>query len=165
MSSRGKGASADEEQGVNYNTFALGREGYVSLNLVTDLKDLGQHKLEAQDLLGALEFNDGKRYADFNSSTDRVAEYGLAALVLGVGAKKLGFFAVIFAFLAKFAKIAILAVVAFGGGLLKLLGGKSKAKAGAAAQAPADAPALTPNPAMATPPTTPDAAPPTAPRE
>jgi len=129
MSSRSKGAPAEEEQGVNYNTYALGREGYLSLNLVTDLKDLTAHKEEARTLLGALEFNDGKRYADFNSSTDKVAEYGLAALVLGVGAKKLGFFAVIFAFLAKFAKLAILAVLGFGGALLKLLKRKPKEEA------------------------------------
>lgn len=124
MSSREKGAPAGEPQGVNYNTFALGREGYMSLNLVTGLNELPQHKGEAQSLLGALEFDDGKRYADFNSSTDKVAEYGLAALVLGVGAKKLGLFAVIFAFAAKFAKVIILAAVAFGGGLMKFLGRK-----------------------------------------
>jgi len=129
MSSRSKNAPAEEEQGVNYNTYALGREGYLSLNLVTDLKDLGAHKEQARELLGAMEFNDGKRYADFNSSTDKVAEYGLAALVLGVGAKKLGFFAVIFAFLAKFAKLAILAVLGFGGALLKLFKRKPKVEA------------------------------------
>ncbi len=134
LSSRSKGAPADEEQGVNYNTYALGREGYLSLNLVTDLKNLDQHKTEAQALLGALDFNDGKRYADFNSSTDKVAEYGLAALVLGVGAKKLGFFALIFAFLAKFAKIAILAVVAFGGAILKFFKRKPKPEAADAHQ-------------------------------
>ncbi|MGM9513193.1 DUF2167 domain-containing protein [Roseateles sp. DB2] len=129
MSSRSKGAAADEEQGVNYNTYALGREGYLSLNLVTDLKDLGLHKEEAKALLGAMEFNDGKRYADFNSSTDRVAEYGLAALVLGVGAKKLGFFAVLFAFLAKFAKLALIAVLGLGGVLLKFFKRKPKEQA------------------------------------
>lgn len=121
MSSRNKGAPASEEQGVNYNTYALGREGYLSLNLITDLKDLGAHKGEAQNLLAALQFDEGKRYADFNSGTDKVAEYGLAALVLGVGAKKLGFFALAFAFVAKFAKIFILAAVAFGGILMKFL--------------------------------------------
>jgi hypothetical protein len=66
--------------------------------------------------LGNLEFSDGKRYADFNASTDKVAEYGLAALVAGVAAKKLGLFAVILAFLAKFAKVGLLAL--FGGGVL-----------------------------------------------
>jgi len=81
---------------------------------VTGLKELPQHKGDAQDLLGALEFLDGKRYTDFNASTDKVAEYGLAALVLGVGAKKLGFLAVAFAFLAKFAKVIILGVAGVG---------------------------------------------------
>lgn len=127
MSSRDKGAPANEPQGVNYNTYALGREGYISLNLVTGLDDLPKYKGEAQTLLAALEFNAGKRYADFNPSTDKVAEYGLAALVLGVGAKKLGLFAVIAAFVAKFAKVIILAVVAFGGLLLKLFGRKKNA--------------------------------------
>ncbi|WP_282827614.1 DUF2167 domain-containing protein [Pelomonas sp. V22] len=114
MSSRSKGAPAGDDQGVNYNTYALGREGYFSLNLVTDLKDLGAHKTDAQSLLAALEFSEGKRYADFNSSTDHVAEYGLAALVLGVGAKKLGLLAVVFAFVAKFAKVIILGVAGVG---------------------------------------------------
>ena len=124
MKSREVGAPANEPQGVNYNTYALGREGYMSLNLVTGLDDLPKYKGEAQQLLGALEFNDGKRYADFNSSTDKVAEYGLAALVLGVGAKKLGLLAVIGAFFLKFAKIIVLAVVGFGGAIMKFFGRK-----------------------------------------
>jgi len=127
MSSRHKGESADAEQGVNYNTYALGREGYLSLNLVTGLKELPQHKGDAQQLLAALAFLDGKRYTDFNASTDKVAEYGLAALVLGVGAKKLGLLAVVFAFVAKFAKIIFIAVLAFGGAIAKFFGRKSKA--------------------------------------
>ena len=114
MSSKEKGAPADAQQGVNYNTYALGREGYLSLNFVTALKDLPAEKPDAKALLGALEFDSGKRYEDFNESTDHVAEYGLAALVLGVGAKKLGLLAVAFAFLAKFAKVIFIAVIAFG---------------------------------------------------
>ena len=119
MSSREKGAPADANLGVNYNTYALGREGYLSLNFITDLKDLPAQKPDAKALLGALEFDKGKRYEDFDASTDHVAEYGLAALVVGVGAKKLGLFAVIFAFVAKFAKIILLAVAGFGAGLVK----------------------------------------------
>lgn len=119
MSSKEKGASADTGQGVNYNTYALGREGYLSLNFVTDLKDLPAQKPDAKALLASLEFDAGKRYEDFNASTDHVAEYGLAALVLGVGAKKVGLLAVIFAFVAKFAKIILLAVVGFGAAITK----------------------------------------------
>lgn len=118
MSSREKGADANADQGVNYNTYLLGREGYFSMNLVTGLKDLPAHKPEGHALLSALAFNEGRRYQDFDEKTDNVAEYGLAALVLGVGAKKLGLFAVIGVFLAKFAKLFI-----FGGiALLALLG-------------------------------------------
>lgn len=120
MSSRDKGAAANAEQGVNYNTYALGREGYMSLNLVTDLKDLESQKGHARDLLGGLQFVEGKRYADFDSRTDKVAEYGLAALVLGVGAKKLGLLAVIGAFFVKFAKILLIGGIAVVGGLTKL---------------------------------------------
>lgn len=119
MRSREKGAPTDAGQGVNYNTYALGREGYLSLNFVTDLKDLPAQKPEARALLGALEFDKGKRYEDFDSSTDHVAEYGLAALVVGVGAKKLGLLAVAFAFIAKFAKIIFLAVVGVGAAVTK----------------------------------------------
>lgn len=126
MSSREKGASADQPQGVNYNTYALGREGYFSLNLVTELHRLPAYKPAANSLLNALAFNDGKRYADFNSNTDKVAEYGLAALVVGVAAKKLGFFALIAVFFAKFAKIILLAVAAFGGALYKWFGRKKE---------------------------------------
>ena len=129
MKSREVGAPANEPQGVNYNTYALGREGYMSLNLVTGLDDLPKYKGDAQQLLGALEFNDGKRYADFNGSTDKVAEYGLAALVLGVGAKKLGLLAVIGAFVLKFAKIILLAVAGFGGAIMKFFGRKKSESA------------------------------------
>jgi uncharacterized membrane-anchored protein len=121
MASRDKNAPAAEPQDVNYNTYVLGREGYFKLNLVTSLPDLPAHKPAAATMLAALAFNDGKRYADFNSSTDRVAEYGLAALVVGVAAKKLGLIAVVGLFLAKFAKVILLGVAVFGAGAVKLL--------------------------------------------
>lgn len=110
---RHKGAAADAPTSINYNTYALGREGYVTLNLITDLKDIAQDKRHAQTLLAALSFGEGKRYTDFNASTDKVAEYGLAALVGGLAAKKIGLFALAAGFLAKFAKV--IAVAAFGG--------------------------------------------------
>lgn len=127
MSSRELGAPDNQPQGVNYNTYALGREGYFSMNLVTGLAELPADKPAAHKLLDALQFNEGKRYADFNASTDKVAEYGLAALVVGVGAKKLGFFAMIAVFFAKFAKVIALAAVAFGGAAMKLFRKKAPA--------------------------------------
>ena len=109
---RRKNGSNEINSSVNYNTFALGRDGYFSLNLITGQRTIDSDKRHAHRLLAALAYNDGKRYADFNSATDRVAEYGLAALIAGAAAKKLGLFALAFAFFAKFAKV--IAIGAFG---------------------------------------------------
>jgi uncharacterized membrane-anchored protein len=109
-STRPKGSNATSGLGVNYNTYALGREGYVSLNLVTDLATLDQDRPVALALLGGMDYQPGKRYADFNKSTDKVAAYGLAALVAGVAAKKLGLFALALGLLAKFGKAIAIAV-------------------------------------------------------
>ena len=107
--------------GVNYNTYVLGREGYFSLNLITSLDRVELEKPVVRELLAALAFNDGKRYADFNASTDRMAEYGLAALVGGFAAKKLGLLATLGIFVAKFWKVGLLAMVGIGAGAGKLL--------------------------------------------
>jgi uncharacterized membrane-anchored protein len=112
MSARRKGAGSDVGNtgtSINYNTFALGRDGYITLNLITGLDNIGADKRHAQTLLAALNFEDGKRYADYNASTDKTAEYGLAALVGGLAAKKLGLFALAAGFFAKFAKVIVLA--------------------------------------------------------
>ncbi|MFH0129172.1 DUF2167 domain-containing protein [Variovorax sp. VaC1] len=132
--SKRKGGT-DDNQGVNYNTYALGRDGYLSLNLITNAKDLDKFKPDAAKLLAALQYDDGKRYADFNSSTDKVAAYGLAALVAGVAVKKLGLFALVLAFFAKFAKLAVVAVGAALWGIAKVFKKKEPA---VAATAPAN---------------------------
>jgi uncharacterized membrane-anchored protein len=106
---------ADDDPTVNYNTYLLGREGYVSLNLITSASSVAGDQAAAHALLDALTFNSGKRYGDFNSSTDKVAAYGLAALVAGVAAKKLGLLALLAAMGVKFAKVIAIAVA---GGLV-----------------------------------------------
>lgn len=125
-STKDKAAPGDKPEGINYNTYALGREGYVSLNLVTSYETIAQDKPVAHQLLAALEFNEGRRYADFNSSTDRLAEFGLAALVGGVAAKKLGLFALIAAFVVKFAKVIGVGALAVAGIGAKWFSGRKK---------------------------------------
>ena len=129
LSTRQKGAAAGATPGVNYNTYALGREGYFSLNLLTDLSRVEAQKAIPRYLLASLAYEPGKRYEDFNASTDRVAEYGLAALIGVAAAKKLGFLALIGVFFAQFAKIILVAIAAGGALLVKLLRSR-KAKAG-----------------------------------
>ena len=121
---KNKSEAGATPRGVNYNTYALGRQGYISLNFVTDYASIASEKPVAQRLLGALEFNAGRRYADFDSSTDRVAEYGLAALVGGFAAKKLGLFATLGVLLAKFWKVVAIGGIGLVAGLGKLLGRK-----------------------------------------
>jgi uncharacterized membrane-anchored protein len=116
--------AADSELGVNYNTYALGRDGYFSLNLLTDADKLSDYKVHSHTLLAALEYDKDKGYGDFNASTDNVAAYGITALVAGVAAKKLGMFALFAAFAAKFAKILIVAAVAGLAGLKRLFTGR-----------------------------------------
>lgn len=105
---------------INYNTYALGRRGYFELNLVTGEDAIAEDKKHAGVLLAALDYKPGERYADFNASTDRVAEYGIAALIGGAAAKKLGLFAAIGVALAKFWKVILIAVAVGGGALFKL---------------------------------------------
>jgi uncharacterized membrane-anchored protein len=98
--------SDPDGKSVNLNTRVLGRKGYVSLNLVTDPSLLAQYRGHAQKLLSVTSFDAGARYEDFNEKTDKVAEYGLAGLVLagaGLGAAKL----VKLGLLAKFSKVLI----------------------------------------------------------
>jgi uncharacterized membrane-anchored protein len=108
------------EATINYNTYALGRQGYFQLNLVTTENYIPQDKKHAGTLLAALDYRPGERYGDFNSTTDRVAEYGLAALIGGVAAKKLGLLAIVGVGLAKFWKIGLIAMAVAGGGITKL---------------------------------------------
>ena len=104
----------DQNPAINYNTYQLGREGFIELTMVTDLNSVDQYKPIARELLGNIEFNEGKRYSDFNAATDKVAEYGLAALVGGLAAKKLGLLALAGALLAKFGKLIAVGVIGVG---------------------------------------------------
>jgi uncharacterized membrane-anchored protein len=119
MLSKHKGEPDTGTKGVNYNTYALGRDGYFSLNLLTNSARVNADKVFAHELLADLSYNSGKRYEDFNSATDHIAEYGIAALIGGVVAKKLGLLALIGAFALKFAKIIAVGVAAFGAAVMR----------------------------------------------
>ena len=112
---------------VNYNTLALGRHGYMSMNLVADLSHLSALKPHAAGLLANLNFVEGKRYTDFNSTTDKVAAVGLAALVAGAAFKS-GLFAKLLVLLIAFKKVILLAGVAVIGWVWKIVKGRSSTR-------------------------------------
>ena len=93
------------QKSINYNTYALGRDGYFSLNLLSGSERIASEKAVAHELLADLSYNAGERYEDFSATTDRIAEYGLAALIGGIAIKKLGLFALFVALVLKFAKV------------------------------------------------------------
>ncbi len=124
-------ASTDDGASVNYNTRVLGRRGFVSLNLVADPESIEASKPHVVKLLKSTTFKEGARYADFQEGTDKVAEYGLAGIVLGgagLGAAKLakvGLLAKLGKVLLAGGKVIIVAVVGLIGLLAKLFGRKS----------------------------------------
>lgn len=114
-----RGRSSDGHEVVNYDVRLLGREGYTSATLVTDPGTLASLKPRLAGILGGFHYQQGKRYAEWLPG-DKVAKYGLAALVAGgagVAAAKLGLFAVLGKFLAKAWKLVAVAFVALGGAI------------------------------------------------
>lgn len=87
---------------VNYYTKVLGRSGAVSIILVSSPENMNASMIDFKEKLTGFEYNQGERYTEFKEG-DKVAEYGLAALILGGAAavaSKKGFFAAALAFLA-----------------------------------------------------------------
>jgi uncharacterized membrane-anchored protein len=123
---RSKDAPAGQPQTINYNTYALGRSGFFSLDLITGSDTIAGDKQVAHDLLGSLSFAGGHRYQDFNASTDKVAAYGLAALVGVVAVKKLGLLAALGVFLLKVWKLGLLALAAASAAIRKFFRRKPK---------------------------------------
>lgn len=110
----------NEETFLNYNTRILTREGNISVVLVTDPENReADKKMLSEQILSKLEINNGKKYEDFDKSTDKVADYGLSALILGgaglAAAKKVGLLATIVVLLKKFGVFIVVGIGALWG--------------------------------------------------
>ncbi len=113
-----------EQNTLNYDIRVLGRRGYLSLNAVSGMSELGLVQGGMQQLLPMTEFDAGARYADYDSSTDKVAAYGVAALIGGGLAAKAGLFAKLGLVLAKFWKLGLIAFVGLGALVKRFFSGK-----------------------------------------
>lgn len=111
---------------LNYNIRVLGRKGVLVLNAISGMSQLPMVRAKMPDVLAATNFKGGNSYADFDSSTDKVAAYGVAALIAGGAAAKLGLFAKLFALLLAFKKAIIIGAIALVAAIRKLLGLKKK---------------------------------------
>lgn len=109
---------------INYNTRLLGRKGVMEVTLVCEPEEMEKMITEQEAMLAGFTYIEGERYAEFREG-DKVAKYGLTALIAGTGAfaaAKMGLFAKLGAFFAKLGKGAIVLVIGVLAGLKKLLG-------------------------------------------
>jgi len=112
---------------LNYNTRLLGRKGYMSVVLVVEPDALQSTLPEFRKLLADYHYQTGESYAEYRPG-DKVAKYGLAALVVGgaaVGAAKMGLLGGLLVFLKKGWKLIVVGIAAIGAFLRKLFLRKS----------------------------------------
>jgi uncharacterized membrane-anchored protein len=108
---------------LNYNIRVLGRTGVLVLNFIAgmDQKELIDAQLDS--VLALASFDQGSRYEDFNPGVDKVAAYGIGALVAGKAIAKTGLLA---AALIAFKKFGVL-ILAGAGALIGKLFRRNKA--------------------------------------
>jgi uncharacterized membrane-anchored protein len=118
---------SEGHRNANFSTKVLGRRGHTSVILVSDVDQLATARRELEGVLAGYSFNTGETYAEWVPG-DKVAEYGLAALVLGGAAAiatKKGLWAVLAGFIATGWKLILAAGVALMAGIRRFLGKKA----------------------------------------
>lgn len=98
---------------LNYEIRALGRRGILSMTFIAASDQLDEINAHREQVLSMVSFNEGNRYSDFDPSIDKVAAYGLGALVAGKVAAKTGLIAAVILFLKKFGIFIVIGIAAF----------------------------------------------------
>ncbi len=111
---------------LNYDVRVLGRRGVLSLNAVASTSQLQSIQEDMQSVMSFVEFNEGNRYSDFTPGVDKVAAFGIGALIAGKLAAKAGFFKLLLPALLAAKKFIVLGIIALGVLIRKLFGGKKK---------------------------------------
>jgi uncharacterized membrane-anchored protein len=111
---------SENEVVLNRLVKVLGRRGVMSVTLVGSPEDVAAATPTVDGLLGGYRFRTGNTYAEYLPGTDRVAQVGLAALVVGGGAAALAKSGL----LAKFWKPIAVGAVALLAGVRRFFGRK-----------------------------------------
>ncbi|HZQ47710.1 MAG TPA: DUF2167 domain-containing protein, partial [Verrucomicrobiae bacterium] len=115
---------------VNYNTRLLGRKGVMEVSLVVDPEKLTETMPAYQMVLQDYSFKAGEKYAEYRPG-DKVAKYGLAALITGgaaVVAVKSGLLGVLLVFMKKLWVLVVAAVAAVVNFFKRLINGGGRRK-------------------------------------
>lgn len=114
----------EDHDTLNYSIRMLGRKGVLELNAVASLDQFPQIDAQVPQILGMVDFKEGSRYADFDPKVDKVATYGIAALVAGGIAAKLGLFKLMIPALLAAKKFIVIGVIAVGAFFKRMFGRK-----------------------------------------
>ena len=115
-------SSDDGGRSLNYDVRVLGRQGVLSMSAVAGASEFSTVKQSMERVLAFAEFNDGHRYTQFDPGVDKVAAYGIGALVAGKVAAKVGFFKGLMAMMIAGKKFVVIGVIAAAAALKKLFG-------------------------------------------
>lgn len=107
---------------LNYDTRVLGRKGVLNVKLIVAPDDFADTLPAFTNVMAGYAFRSGQSYAEYRPG-DKVAKYGLAALIVGgaaVGAAKLGLLGPLLILLKKAWKLVVVAFAAVVGFFKKM---------------------------------------------
>jgi len=104
---------------LNYNIRILGRQGVLVLNFIADMSQKQTIESHLNQVLTMTNFNSGHRYEEFNPSIDKVAAYGIGALIAGKVAAKAGLIAAALLFIKKFGVLIVALIGGIGSRLFR----------------------------------------------
>jgi uncharacterized membrane-anchored protein len=111
----------EKENTLNYNIRMLGRKGVLVLNAVASMHQLAQVEAASPAIMAMVNFQEGHRYADYKAGSDKVATYGLAALVAGGIAAKAGLLKGLWVAILALKKFIIIGLIALAGSVKKFI--------------------------------------------
>jgi len=117
---------------VNYNVRLLGRKGVTKVTLIEDRAHVDATLPQFREILRSHQYSGGESYAEYHQG-DRIAQYGLGALVLGgaaAAAAKFGLFAPLILFFKKAWKLVAAVVVGAVMWIKNLITGRNKNEGG-----------------------------------
>jgi uncharacterized membrane-anchored protein len=117
----------ESENTLNYDVRILGRHGVLDMDAIAGMHQLPEIEKRTPEILNMVDFDQGNRYADFDPKIDKVAKYGIAALIAGGvagAAVKLGLFKMIWVFILAAKKFIILGIAAIAAWFRKIFKGQ-----------------------------------------
>ena len=104
---------------LNYDVRVLGRKGVLAINAVAPMSQLTAIQERMPEIISMVNFLPGNQYTDYQPANDKIAAYGLGALILGGVAAKAGLFKGLIALIIAGKKFIIIAAIAVGGFLVR----------------------------------------------